>query len=189
MTQQWKSTWEGRTFDHLPTSCRVLWQTQKSDWFPSGKKEKALTNAQRLPNSRELTHQQPTEGATLPTQACDNTCSSSSSAFCSDPFTVIYGALTTVIAGSAARTEPDLTQGSWLSLPGKAGGGTECQSCTHCQPPSEWYWLKKNCRSQADKDNWNGEVALGDISSVSQGYQTCSRAELVYQIITAHSWH
>ena len=97
----------------------------------SWKKEKALTNAQRLPNSRELTHQQPTEGAILPTQACDNTCSSSSSAFRWDPFTVIYGALTTVIAGGAARTEPDFTQGSWLSLPGEAGGGTECQPCTH----------------------------------------------------------
>lgn len=137
MTQQWKPTWEGRTFDHLPTSCLLLWQAQKLDWFPSEKKEKALTNAQRLPNSRELTHQQPTEGATLPAPACDNTCSSSSSVFLLNPFTVIYGALTTVIAHGAARTGPDFTRGSWLSLPGEAGGGTEC----HSPLASKWMML------------------------------------------------
>lgn len=90
-----------------------------------------------LPNSRELTHQQPTEVAMLPTQACDNTCSSSSSAFHLKPFTVIYGALTTVIAAGTARTEPDFTQGSWLSLPGEAGGGTEC----HPLITSRWVML------------------------------------------------
>lgn len=84
---------------------------------------KVLVNAERLPNSRELTHQQPTEEAGLPAQACDNTCSSSSSASHSAPFTVIYGALATVGAGGAARTEPYFTPGSWLSLLGEAGGG------------------------------------------------------------------
>jgi len=51
------------------------------------------------------------EEATLPAQAGDSTCSSSSSASRSAPFTVIYGALATAIAGGAAGAEPYFTLG------------------------------------------------------------------------------
>lgn len=51
------------------------------------------------------------EEATLPAQANDSTCSSSSSASCSAPFAIIYGALATATAGGAAGTEPSFTLG------------------------------------------------------------------------------
>lgn len=50
------------------------------------------------------------------------------------------------------------------------------------------------CKATAErrKDNWNGETAQRGLSLASQGQcncdQTCSRANLGYQIITAHSW-
>lgn len=86
-------------------------------------------NAPRLPNSRELTHQQPTEGATLPAQACDNTCSSSPSELRLDPFTVIYGALTTVRAGGAAEQSLISPGGADCPCRGKQEEGQECQPC------------------------------------------------------------
>lgn len=51
------------------------------------------------------------EEATLPAQANDSTCSFSSSASCSAPFAVIYGALASAIADGAAGTDPYFTLG------------------------------------------------------------------------------
>lgn len=129
MTQQWQSTWERQNIGSSPSQLPSAMAGSEVRLISLWKKEKAMKNTQRLLDSRELTHQPPTEGATLPTQACDNTCSSSSSAFRLDPFTVIYGALTTVKGGGAVRT-------AWfhpeeLAVPARGSGRRDRMSVLH----------------------------------------------------------
>lgn len=186
MTQQWKPTWEDTRFNHLPTSCLVQWQAQKLGRFPSGEGKRCSPMFQGG-WQQELTHSASVEGPPFqPRPAAAPAPLPLSLRPIHGYFWSFNNCCMVVLQEQSlfSPEEPNVPAGEW----GRRAG----MSALHSLSASKGSMINGKPQEPADQDNWNGEAALRGLSVISQGqsncYQTCSRANLGYQIITAHSW-